>query len=105
VEYYRPWVFLITDGAPTDHWQDAARMVKEGEENRQFQFFAVGVQGANFEVLKKISVRDPLQLQGLRFKDLFAWLSNSLSAVSHSQVGEQVNLVNPAVPGGWATVG
>jgi uncharacterized protein YegL len=105
VEFFRPWVFLVTDGAPTDHWQDAARMVKEGEDARQFQFFAVGVEGANYDILRQISVREPLKLQGLRFRDLFAWLSNSLSAVSHSQVGEQVSLENPTIPGGWATVG
>lgn len=105
VEYYRPWVFMITDGAPTDQWYNAAQQVKAGEESRQFQFFAVGVQGANFDILRQISVRDPLQLQGLRFRDLFAWLSNSLGAVSHSQLADQVPLTNPAAPGGWASVG
>jgi len=101
IDYYRPWVFLITDGAPTDSWQRSAALVREGEATRQFQFFAVGVQGANFEILKQISSRDPLKLSGLRFRDLFSWLSKSLGAVSHSQPGEAVGLA----PIGWGTVG
>jgi uncharacterized protein YegL len=100
--YYRPWVFLITDGGPTDAWQHAAHMVKEGEASKAFQFFAVGVQGANMEVLGQISVREPVKLAGLRFRDLFAWLSSSLQSVSRSQVGDQVALPPPS---GWATAG
>ena len=34
LHYYRPWIFMITDGKPTDEWQAAAAKVKEGEEKK-----------------------------------------------------------------------
>ena len=105
ISYYRPWIFLITDGGPTDAWQRAAQLVREGERSKVFSFYTVGVQGANFDILKQISVREPLHLSGLRFRDLFAWLSSSLSSVSQSTPGDLVPLKNPMGPDGWATAG
>jgi len=96
ISYYRPWVFMITDGEPQGEPEEivklAARRIAEGEEGNHIVFFAVGVEGANMERLKSIVVREPKKLKGLNFRELFLWLSDSLGRVSASKPGEQVPL-------------
>jgi uncharacterized protein YegL len=105
IAYYRPWAFLITDGEPNDQWKPVVARVKQGEAQKAFAFFAVGVEGANMKVLKEISVRDPLWLQGTKFREMFSWLSNSQQAVSRSALEELVPLEDPTSgPRGWAAV-
>jgi len=102
ISYYRPWVFLITDGGPTDNWYEAARRVHAGDnpEAKSFSFFGVGVQGADMSRLAEICSpsRPPVKLQGLNFRELFIWLSASMKSVSQSQLGSKV----PLPPPGWA---
>lgn len=106
ISYYRPWVFLITDGAPTDEWRNAAARVREGDSDgrKAFSFFAVGVEGADMHTLTEICSPDrpPLKLKGLSFRELFTWLSSSLGGVAKSQPGQRVAL---APPTGWSSVG
>ena len=101
ISFYRPWIFLITDGAPTDEWQSAAAMVREGEASKAFAFFAIGVNKADMKTLKQISVRDPVKLQGLRFREFFQWLSNSMKSASRSNPGDKIMLASPL---GWSEI-
>ena len=100
IQYNRPWVFLLTDGAPTDSIVFASQMVREGVERKKFAFFAVGVEGADMVTLASISPRKPLKLQGLKFRELFLWLSGSLSSASRSSPSNDVLALPP--PSDWA---
>jgi uncharacterized protein YegL len=91
VLYYRPWVFLITDGEPTDEWRSAASMVQAEMETKGLTFFAVGVEEADMKVLSSITPRC-LKLNGLNFRDLFLWLSQSQKRVSSSKPSDQTPL-------------
>lgn len=101
VPYYRPWMFLLTDGQPTDDWEHAADTVREQERGKHVVFFAVGVDNANMEILKRISVREPRRLKDGKYAEMFEWLSTSLSDVVNSNPGDEMRL-RPA--DGWGTI-
>lgn len=99
-QYYRPWVFMLTDGNPTDDIQNAGSRIRQEEASGGAAFFAVLVQGADEVAVRGLSSRPPIRLRGLAFRELFQWLSASQRRVSASQVGEQVALP----PVDWSTV-
>jgi uncharacterized protein YegL len=103
IKLFRPWIFLITDGTPTDRWSHVTNIIREGEESKSFSFFALGVKGADFDVLKQISVREPMHLSGVRFREFFLWLSASLKNVSRSNPGDSVPIPDYR-PYGWSEV-
>lgn len=104
ITYYRPWVFMITDGEPQGEGeavvQRAVQRIREDEANKRVAFFGVGVEGANMHQLSQIVVRQPVKLKGLNFVDMFLWLSASMQRVSQSKPNEQVALPPP----GWGMV-
>jgi uncharacterized protein YegL len=102
ISYFRPWVFLITDGEPTDEWHAAATRIQAMEERKGVTFFVVGVERANLSTLAQIAPknRPPVKLNGLDFASMFIWLSSSLGKVSDSKIGTQVALPPTS---GWTT--
>ncbi len=104
IPYYRPWVFMITDGRPQGEMPDfvdlAAQRIQEEEATKRVVFFGVGVEGADIPILSEIVVRTPMRLRGLNFNELFVWLSRSMHAVSDSKIGDPVALQPP----GWTVV-
>jgi uncharacterized protein YegL len=104
ITYYRPWVFMVTDGEPYGEADavvnQAAKRIKEEEANKRVAFFAVGIENADMESLSRFSVREPIKLKGLNFQEMFVWLSASMQSVSQSQPGDQVALAPP----GWGAI-
>lgn len=99
VDYFRPWIFLITDGKPNDEdWEQAAEKIREEQARKALIFYAVGVKGADMETLAQFTLEEkPMHLQGLAFSELFQWLSKSLMTVVQSRPGEPTTL--PAAEG------
>ena len=94
VDYFQPWLVLMTDGAPTDDIEKATRQVAELVERRKLSVFAIGIgESADMNILAKFSPnRPPLRLKGLEFPAFFEWLSKSVSQVSNSVPGQAVQL-------------
>jgi len=104
IQYYRPWVFLITDGAPTDGelWRVAAQRVHKMEREGRMSFFTIAVEGADMDILRELAPaeRSPIALKDLKFEEMFRWLSSSVRRVSTGRVGGEM-VALPATTG-WA---
>ncbi|NES18978.1 MAG: VWA domain-containing protein [Symploca sp. SIO3E6] len=106
ISYYRPWLFLITDGSPTEPtstWQNAGTRVRAAEAKNKLLFFAVGVEDADLDILKEIApvARPPQKLKSLDFQSMFEWLGASVKQVSVGKIGEKKE---PPPTDGWAEV-
>lgn len=104
VDYYRPFLVLITDGAPTDlrgpRLAECAAKVQEGARARKFTPLFFGTGNANFDRLKEIvgETGTVAGIDGARFEEFFQWLSKSVSGLKDSKPGEVVTFVDPTQP-------
>jgi uncharacterized protein YegL len=88
---YAAMMFLITDGEPTDDVAAAAGEAHALERAGKLNFFCIGTKEANFERLAAISPpeRTPARLEAGKFRELFKWISDSLSVTAKSRPGEK----------------
>lgn len=93
---------MITDGLPTDDWQEAAKRIREFEEQKKIVFFGILTDGEEVGVLSQISVRPVKRVDSTKFNDLFLWLSASQKSMSQSSPGNEAQVRLPAPS--WETV-
>lgn len=93
VDYYQPWLVLMTDGAPNGEESELRRSISrtcDAVNNRKLTLFPIGIGAdADMDMLRQFSPKwTPLRLKGLNFREFFTWLSQSVSVVSQSSPGE-----------------
>lgn len=96
IPYNCPWVFVITDGEPTDDWEQAAAACLSAEREGHLTFFGIGVGSANLGTLSRFSDRAPALLSGLKFKELFVWLGSSVRTASKAKPRSSTQMPNPS---------
>jgi uncharacterized protein YegL len=70
IPYNRPWLFLLTDGEPTDSgWESIANQCRTAEQAEKFVVWPIGVGNqADLNKLGRFSTRAPAKMNGLKFK-------------------------------------
>ncbi len=104
ISSYRPWVILMTDGGPNDYWQGPAEEMRKLGEKDKIQYIGIEIgSSADHATMCQIlpAKPGPVKLQGLRFKQFFRWLTDSLRSVSSSAVSEEDNVQYGGI-GSWA---
>ena len=103
ISYKRPILMLMSDGEPTDAWEAAAATCRAAESANKVTVFSIGIgEDSNLNTLGQFSNKGAVSLNGLNFKELFVWLSNSVKAVAKTAQGQAAQL--PAI-NTWASVG
>lgn len=102
VQYYRPWLFALTDGVPTDTKLESATksQLQNAIRNKKVTYMPMGIgQGADTKKLQEYyppeaPAKPVLKADAKNFKEAFVWLSASLSVISQSDpnTANQVNL-------------
>ena len=97
VDYYQPWLVLMSNGEPTDNISSTTRRVQELSEKKKLTVFSVAIgSDADINILKQFSsMKNNLVLKvksAEHFKEFFGWLSQSVSVASQSVPSDKPSL-------------
>ncbi|UKJ75381.1 vWA domain-containing protein [Azospirillum brasilense] len=101
VTYKRPWLFVMSDGEPTDEIQEVASRARQAQDDKKFILWAIGIgRQVNLGPLSQFCTpdRQPVRLEQSKFKEMFKWMSESAKSGSKKASGQQVSMANPS---GW----
>lgn len=97
VDYYQPWLVIMSDGEPNGNagiYKEAQQEAVKLANDKKLAVFSIGIgKEADMDALSSFSPKRPaLRLQGLKFKEFFEWLSQSVSRTSQSMPGDTIKL-------------
>ena len=107
VTYWQPWLVLMTDGAATDGelaLPDKVAIAAEKTcnliKNNKLNLFTIIIEPGTSDELEKFCGK-LAPLNGVKFKEFFVWLSQSVAVVSESSPGTGFTLPEPT---SWTTI-
>ena len=95
--YYRPWMFILTDGmtSDVDELAETSQRVKNAEQANGVMTFAILAGEARYDgamrQMKQITNR-VLPMKDAAYDELMEWIANSTVASSNSVVGDKVRM-------------
>lgn len=109
VEYYQPWLVIISDGLPGDNCNDVKQRVLELEANKKITVFSIPIIPGQLEESKKnlviqfmdgFSSRKSQPVNPEKISELFRWFSKSasMSVRSNDQYTTQIDLEKDWMP-------
>lgn len=97
INYYRPWLYLITDGKPNDEDNGAFERLLQAQTDKHCIFFPIALgDTADLKLLGTLR-EDHLVFKASKedFAKAFEWLSNSIITASNSHTGDIITLEDP----------
>ncbi|MCC5848940.1 MAG: VWA domain-containing protein [Verrucomicrobia bacterium] len=95
ISAFKPWMVVMSDGGPNDNWTGPAEQARRLSDENALVFLGVGIgDGVDWDTFNEIMPvnRPPKALDGIKFKEFFEWLSDSLHQVSVSSPSQNVSL-------------
>lgn len=100
---YKPLVFILTDGQPTDTWDAEAQKLKSRTTNKAANIIALAIgTDADTSTLKQIT-NEVLKMEnvtGDNLRAFFQWVSQSVQTASKAAQGAAQNVQAPPPPPG-----
>ena len=94
---YKPLCFILSDGEPTGKWEEAAERVKNRINGKKAFIMAIAC-GPDVSVSKFKRITDDVihakELSSSSFKEIFKWVSTSVSTASQAVTSSETSKIN-----------
>lgn len=87
LDYYKPWLIIMSDGEATDDYRKVAQDVKFMEANEDLKVKCVVLGNEGFDTLKSFTKEKVIGIDEIKISSFFSWLSSSMGDLMKSTPG------------------